>query len=154
MQEEIVPLENVSHGALLHREDGSVALPVTETLPAKSEEAMQASVQPLPDELEPVVKTILKARHSAYSILQLVLLIGFLAGALLLTYWFLPRPVEVGELDMRVAGDKLPTPTGATAVLASEAGKLFQAKKYAECARLVFDKPTALATPWIANLFC
>ncbi len=98
MQEEIVPVEaaKVSGGALMRREDGSVALPVTETLPAKSEEAMVASVENLPDDLEPVVKTVLQTRRTSYSYLQLLLLMLFLAGALLLTYLWLPHPVDVG----------------------------------------------------------
>ena len=158
MPEGIVEIEAVERqkSQLAYRTDGSVELPETELLPAKSDEALQASVENLPDDIEPVLEAILKARRSSYSYLQLLFLIVFMVLAFLLTYyWLLPHPVNVEGINMEVQGPSLPPITSSEMRSISEnAIALYKEKKYLECARKLSNSRNALKEPSLANIYC
>ena len=80
---------DIQRNALRRRDDGTIALPESVNLPAKSEEAQLASVRNVPDEMEDVVGAMLKARRTSYSIIQLLgLLLFMISDHFLVIYKF------------------------------------------------------------------
>ena len=157
MPEDIVEIDAVGQQKpqLVYRTDGTVELPETELLPAKSNEALRASVENLPDDVEPVLKAILKTRRSSYSYLQLFFLIGFMVVAVLLTYLLLPHPMNVEDISMAVHGGTLPSiASHEMKSIAKNVVFLYKNKKYNECAKLLFDSHGALNEPLLANIYC
>ncbi|MBR6372071.1 MAG: hypothetical protein IKS20_02710 [Victivallales bacterium] len=157
MPEDIVEIGAVGQQKpqLAYRTDGSVELPETELLPAKSNEALQASVENLPDDIEPVLEAILKTRRSSYSFLQLFFLILFMVMAGLLTYFLLPHPMNVEDMSMAVQGGALPSIASREMKgIAENAISLYKKKKYNECAKLLLESNGAMNEPLLANIYC